>query len=122
LQLIDFITLWATDPSPEQHKNVLWLWGFSGSGKSTLVMTIADMFWKLGRVDAFLFFDHKSAEGSDPNVVIGTLAYKLALFDDEIGEKVASAINRNRDIIQQSFSEQFLKLIVFPLSSRARGY
>jgi hypothetical protein len=117
LKLIDFITHWAIEPSPEQHKNVLWLWGFSGSGKSTLAMTIADMFWKLSRVGAFLCFDRKSAEGSDPNVVIRTLAYKLALFDDQIGEKVASAIDRNRDIIQQSFSEQFLKLIAEPLQS-----
>jgi hypothetical protein len=117
LELIDFITRWATDPSPEQHQNVLWLWGFSGSGKSTLTMTIADMFWKLGRVGAFLFFDRKSAEGNDPNVVIRTLAYKLALFDDQIGEKVASAVEGNRDIIQQSFSEQFLKLIAEPLGS-----
>jgi hypothetical protein len=114
--LIDSITRWAIAPSPEQHKNVLWLWGFSGSGKSTLATTISDLFCNLNRLGAFLFFDRKSAEGSDPDGVIRTLAFQLSSFDDQIAEKVASAIDKNKGIIDRSFSDQFRTLIVEPLS------
>ncbi|KAF7982945.1 hypothetical protein HWV62_25250 [Athelia sp. TMB] len=59
--------------------NVLWLHGVAGSGKSTIATTIAEQFRNRGQHGAFLFFNRNSPAQSEPNGVIRTLAYQLAM-------------------------------------------
>ena len=69
------VTEWLTTPSEGQ--NIIWLYGLAG----TLSATVAEYFYKLGQLGAFIFFDRNDPTHSDPNTVICTLAHQLSLCD-----------------------------------------
>jgi hypothetical protein len=113
--ILKFITDWLTTPSEKQ--NVLWLHGLAGYGKSTISTTIAEYFRDLGRLGAFIFFDRNDPAHSDPNVVIRTLAYRLASSDIHIKSAVCAAVENDKSIADAPVRKQFAKLLLEPLQS-----
>ena len=111
--VINGIIDWAIQPASDDTKNILWLHGVAGSGKSTLATTIAKRFYDLERQGAYLFFERAK---SLPNLVIRTLAYKLANFDASIGAAISDCLRKDKDIIERSYEDQFEKLLYQPLA------
>jgi hypothetical protein len=117
INIINFVTDWATRP-PDDKSNLLYLFGVAGSGKSTLSTTIADNFYQLGRLGAFFFFDKQgNPPVVDPGVVVRSLAFQLALFDDQIGQAISNAIVQDPRIPDMVLSRQFQNLLQKPLQS-----
>ncbi|TFK48383.1 WD40 repeat-like protein [Heliocybe sulcata] len=105
----------------QEHGSILWLTGPLGSGKTTLAFTIADRVMSIGprgRLGAFILFRRDGSLGlRDPYRFVTTLAYKLAEFDDRIGDAIANAVQVITDLDVLSAQEQFRQLIVAPLLS-----
>ena len=106
--IINEIVDWAIEPVSKDGKNILWLHGVAGSGKSTLATTVAERFYDLRRQGAYLFFERAK---SSPQLVIRTLAYKLANFDASIGAAISDCLRDDKDIIERSYEVQFEKLV-----------
>jgi hypothetical protein len=109
VEIIGEIMSWVSNPNGE----LLWLNGIPGSGKSSLMNTIADCARKMGkqsRLGAFVRFDSEMM--NDSSHVITTLAYKLAQFDDRIGDQVSKVVRENSDIADWPLDTQFQELIV----------
>ena len=114
--IINRITDWAIEDAPSNAgKGIFWLHGMAGTGKSTIATTIAEHFRKLERQGAYLFFE-RSKSTSDPGIVIRTLAYKLASFDESIGAAISESLRASKDIAERPFDEQFEKLLRYPLT------
>jgi hypothetical protein len=116
LDIINSISHWITNASGEDDKNVLWLWGLAGSGKSTIATTVADIFTRMGRLAAFIYFERGSESRSDPLRVIGTLAYQIARSDGRLGKSTArDVIEGNQRIAQMDLASQFRELLMQPI-------
>jgi NACHT domain len=115
VDVVDFITAWVAHPSKDQ--NILWLHGLAGSGKSTLSTTVANLFRQTNRLGAFMFFNRNVSEQNNPGLVIQTLAYLLASYDDRIGDAISTVIKENTTISDDDIYLQFKKLLLEPLSS-----
>jgi ABC-type cobalamin/Fe3+-siderophores transport system ATPase subunit len=107
---LKFIIDWINNPTSQQ--NILWLHGLAGSGKSTLSTTIASIFADSGNLGAFLFFDRDDTEGSDPALVIKTLAYQLATSDTKLGAAIRTVLEKNSNIVMSPLRLQFHKLLL----------
>jgi hypothetical protein len=116
VNLLGFIIDWATSP-PEQHRNILWLYGVAGSGKSTLSTTIANFFRNTHRLGAHLFFSQSKVAERTPSAIIRTLAHQLGSFDHRIGQAIATAIDDWPDYMESSAHIQFQKFLVEPFAS-----
>ncbi|TFK48366.1 hypothetical protein OE88DRAFT_518532 [Heliocybe sulcata] len=101
--------------------SIMWLTGPLGSGKTTLAFSIADHVSNIGpqgRLGAFILFRRDGALGMrDARRFVTTLAYKLAEFDDRIGDAVAKAVRKIADLQILSPHQQFQRLVVQPLMS-----
>ena len=115
VDVVDFVTAWVAHPSKDQ--NILWLHGLAGSGKSTLSTTVANLFRQTNRLGAFMFFNRNVSEQNNPGLVIQTLAYLLASYDDRIGDAISTVIKENTTISDDDIYLQFKKLLLEPLSS-----
>jgi hypothetical protein len=110
--ILKFVMDWLTTPSGSE--NVLWLHAMAGFGKSTISTTVAESFRELGRLGAFIFFNRNTTD-SDPAVVIRTLSYQLARFDQSIKSAVCDVIEDNPGITESAIRVQFSELILRPL-------
>jgi hypothetical protein len=112
--ILKFVMDWLTTLSGSE--NVLWLHAMAGFGKSAISTTVAKSFRELGRLGAFIFFNRNTTD-SDPAVVIRTLSYQLARFDQSIKSAVCDVIEDNPGIIESAIRVQFSELILRPLIS-----
>jgi nucleoside-triphosphatase THEP1 len=113
VEIISEIMSWVSSSNGE----LLWLNGKPGSGKSSLVSTIAHWARQMGehsRLGAFLRFDSEMKD--DSSRVITTLAYRLAEFDDRIGDQISKVVKKYPDIADWPLLDsQFQELVVNPL-------
>ncbi|KAK6991838.1 WD40 repeat-like protein, partial [Favolaschia claudopus] len=98
-------------------RNILWFTGVAGSGKSTIATTLSESFRHVHRLGAFLFFDRNDSTRSDPNGVIRTMAYLLALSNPHIATEISGVIVRDPAIVNAPIKTQFSKLLLEPLCS-----
>jgi len=113
-QVLQSITNWVSNTPVDQR--ILWLHGLAGSGKSTISTTIASSYNDQGCLGAFVFFNRDDEKRSRPASVIRTIAYKLGLFNDQIGASIADAIEATPDIFVMPLVRQFAKFVVGPIS------
>ena len=69
--------------------NVFLLLGAAGTGKSTISTTIAEEYRGNGSLGCHLFF---LRDKSDPTTVIRTIAYNLAVYNQNIAECIEDAV------------------------------
>ena len=69
--------------------NVFLLLGAAGTGKSTISTTIAEEYRGNGSLGCHLFF---LRDKSDPTTVIRTIAYNLAVYNQNIAECIDDAV------------------------------
>lgn len=96
---------------------VFWLNGSAGTGKSTIASTVAKMFSQQGILGATFFCSRDDALCSNEKLIFPSIAYQLAHFNSEFGQRLARAIKSQPEITHAAVSFQLQKLIVEPLAT-----
>lgn len=100
-----------------REKKLLWLNGPAGVGKSAIMQTLADAAARLGRLGASLFFSRLN-QRNDPDKVVPTLAFQLALAVPSYRAYIVEQLTLNPLLPSKNIREQFHKLIVEPFAIR----
>ncbi|KAJ3572149.1 hypothetical protein NP233_g3276 [Leucocoprinus birnbaumii] len=96
-----------------EGQRILWLFGSAAVGKSAVAQTVAEELKAQGLLGGVYFFSRPNNR-SDPNTVIPTLVYQLALFLPEYRRLVTQRLIQDPLILQRSRSSQFEELIAGP--------
>ncbi|KAJ3574442.1 hypothetical protein NP233_g1770 [Leucocoprinus birnbaumii] len=102
---------WATDVKESRH--LLWLSGPAAVGKSAVAQTVAEELKEKELLGAVFFFS-RPHNRSDPDVVIPTLVYQLALQVPEYKRVVTQKVIKDPLTLNRSRKSQFKDLIVDP--------
>jgi hypothetical protein len=109
--LRDLIINWARNVEATQH--VFWLSGPAGIGKSAVAQTVAEQLNAEGLLGAVFFFSRPN-DRSDPDVVIPTLVYQLALLLPEYQRIVIQRLVKDPLIFSKDRRSLFKELIIDP--------
>jgi hypothetical protein len=90
-QLLLDLTAWFDNRDPSRER-VFWLNGLAGTGKTTVARTIATRAHKQGRLAATFFFSRNIAATRAPSVILPTIAYQLAHYQEAFRSSVCTAI------------------------------
>ncbi|KAF5349536.1 hypothetical protein D9756_008785 [Leucocoprinus leucothites] len=93
-----------------------WLSGLAGVGKMAVVWTVAKELKREGLLGARFSFSRYNNQ-TDPDLVIPTLAYRLALISPEFKKIVAQSLVKDPLIFYRSRRFQFRELIINPFLS-----
>lgn len=94
---------------------MLWLHGPAGTGKSAVAQTFAERCAESERLGASFFFS-RSNNRSDPNTVIPSLIYQLAVRLPHYKSLVAAHLANDPELLRKTRRTLFKNLIVEPLS------
>lgn len=105
------------DVRPDEH--IFLLKGPGGVGKSAIAQSYAEA---LGPKLGAAVFLSRSERRDDPNLLITSLAYQLAVKQASYGNILDHKIQRDPTLLKKSIPQQFHDLIVSPLQDlQARG-
>ncbi len=105
------ITGWLSDVNRDWR--MLWVIGPMGVGKSAVAQTIAEETKETGQFGAALFFS-RSNHRDDPDGVIPTLAYQLAVRFPEYKHVITQRLVDNPTLLEKNRRAQFKELIIEP--------
>ncbi|KAF5352341.1 hypothetical protein D9756_006306 [Leucocoprinus leucothites] len=100
----------------EEPKRLLWLSGPAGVGKSAVAQTVAEELKEGGLLGGVFFFSRPNNR-SDPDAVVPTLVYQLALQFPEYQRIIARQLKRDPLILNRNRRSQFKELIINPFLS-----
>jgi hypothetical protein len=118
VELLDQIRGWIDSP---HGKCILWLNGMAGMGKSTIARTLARDLDSQRKLGASFFFSRGSGDRSQSKKLFTTLSFYLAKASPIIERSICHAIREHRDIVYQSFRDQWEHLIHGPLSKQEQN-
>ncbi|KAJ3572231.1 hypothetical protein NP233_g3217 [Leucocoprinus birnbaumii] len=95
-------------------RRLLWLSGPAAVGKSAVAQTVAEEFKTLGLLGGVFFFSRPNHR-SDPDVVIPTLVYQLALLFPDYRQIISRRLSEDPTLLSRSRRSQFKELIIDPL-------
>lgn len=94
-------------------RRLLWLSGPAGVGKSAVAQTVAEEFKGKGLLGGVFFFSRPNNR-SDPDVVIPTLVYQLAMRIPEYRHIITDKITQDPIILDRNRRTQFQEFIIDP--------
>jgi hypothetical protein len=104
-QLLLDLTAWFDDRDPARER-VFWLNGLAGTGKTTVARTIAARAHQQGRLAAAFFFSRNIAATRAPSVILPTIAYQLAHYQQAFRSSVCTAIASDEDVSTRVIAAQ----------------
>ncbi|KAL6359998.1 hypothetical protein LRP88_05694 [Fusarium phalaenopsidis] len=104
---------WASDPA---SPTLFWLSGMAGTGKSTISRTVASRLAGEGNFGGSFFFKKGQTDREDPSKLFTTLAAGLSRWQPAVSKHIKDSIERNPQIFDQMYRDQFSNLILKPLS------
>jgi hypothetical protein len=104
-QLLLDLAAWFDDRDPDRER-VFWLNGLAGTGKTTVARTIAARAHKQERLAATFFFSRNIAATRAPSVILPTIAYQLAHYQQAFRSSVCAAIASDEDVSTRAISAQ----------------
>jgi hypothetical protein len=104
---------WASDGA--QTLTTLWLNGMAGTGKTAIASTFARNMEDQGILGATFFIDRQQAERRDLSRIVQTLAYALAVHNQEQLRAVWTVLRDDPTFERLSYQEQARLLIKKPL-------
>ncbi|KXN84288.1 hypothetical protein AN958_12794 [Leucoagaricus sp. SymC.cos] len=107
------IAQWGTTMNHAPDLRAMWLSGPAGVGKSAIAQTVAETFKEDGRLGAAFFFSRPNRR-EDPDALIPTLAYQLAVHNHEYKNIIARQLADDPSILSQHRRAQFKALIIDP--------
>ncbi|KAM0417445.1 hypothetical protein ACHAPT_012594, partial [Fusarium lateritium] len=112
-ELLTHIETWAEGTD---KRCVFWLNGIAGTGKSTVARTIARTYYDRGILGGSFFFLKGGGDLSKANKLVTTLVRQLATLVPDAKQHICEAIEKQEDIMDHSFRDQWKHLIAGPLS------
>ena len=110
LQLED----WLED---DKGKPVFWLNGIAGSGKSAVAKIFAHICLASGKLGANFFCSREHEERSNPQLILPTLAFQLAVRYPWYREEMLKLMRTGPDLGQEPLCWQMENLIVGPFKA-----
>jgi hypothetical protein len=110
------IMAWADG---HDERCIFWLNGMAGTGKSTIARTIARAYCEQERLGASFFFSRGGGDVSHAGKFFTTIAVQLANKSPPLKRYICEAIAAHSDIANQAFRDQWIQLILRPLSKLA---
>jgi hypothetical protein len=104
-QLLLDLAAWFDDRNPARER-VFWLNGLAGTGKTTVARTIAARAREQGRLAAAFFFSRNIAATRAPSVILPTIAYQLAHYQQAFRSSVCTAIASDEDVSTRATAAQ----------------
>jgi len=89
----------------------------AGSGKSAIAQSVSERLAGNGELAASVFFNRLERERSRKDYIVTTIAYQLAISIPALKRPICHAITKDETILNASFADQLLKLILEPLQS-----
>ncbi|KAJ7890824.1 hypothetical protein B0H13DRAFT_874986, partial [Mycena leptocephala] len=93
--------------------------GLLGQGKSAIMQTLCRKLQDAGYLGGTFFFKRGHSTRGDAKVLFATLAYQLALNDDNLKPLISQRVEDDPSIVGRDMDVQFHKLIVEPLRGSA---
>ncbi|KAJ3574434.1 hypothetical protein NP233_g1758 [Leucocoprinus birnbaumii] len=112
-RLRDRIVEWSTREKDDWR--LLWLSGPAGVGKSAVAQTVAEEFRDMGRLAAAIFLSRPNHR-DDPNAVIPTLVYQLAIGIPQYKYLITQRLADDPLIFDKNYRAQFRELITNPFN------
>ncbi|KAF8310596.1 hypothetical protein DL93DRAFT_2140520 [Clavulina sp. PMI_390] len=109
------ITGFLEGSTSETPHRIFLLAGTAGAGKSTIAHTCRRHFTEKFHLASF-FFNRTFVERGAPTKTIGHLAHALASVHPDVGNAMAIAIKKRRDLMSLGPVTQFRELILGPLA------
>ncbi|KAJ4864668.1 phosphorylase superfamily domain-containing protein [Trichoderma breve] len=114
VELLQRILNWAHNP---HARSIFWLNGMAGTGKSTISRTMAQSLARTSHLGASFFFKRGEGDRGRPVKFFTTIAAQLAIMQPAIDIHIKNALKMNPDIGDKGLQEQFITLILQPLSA-----
>ncbi|KXN87650.1 hypothetical protein AN958_08329 [Leucoagaricus sp. SymC.cos] len=108
------IVEWGTQS--DRVWRMLWLSGPAGVGKSAVAQTVAEEFQSARLLGAAFFFSRPNRR-EEPDVLIPTLAYQLAICHPGYKRIISQRLADNPMILKNHRRSQFKELIIDPIQS-----
>ncbi|KAJ3569597.1 hypothetical protein NP233_g4948 [Leucocoprinus birnbaumii] len=105
------IITWCENPNRQQK--VKWFMGPAGVGKSAIAQTIAEELAVRGILGGTFFFS-RPAKLDDPDAVIPTLAYQLAMKNPDYKHLITQRLGEDPLVLTKNRSTLFKELIIEP--------
>ena len=116
VDVLDQIMAWANG---HDERCIFWLNGMAGTGKSTIARTVARAYYEQERLGASFFFSRGGGDVSHAGKFFTTIAVQLANKSPPLKRYICEAIAAHSDIANQAFRDQWIQLILRPLSKLA---
>jgi hypothetical protein len=100
----------------QDERCIFWLSGLAGTGKSTVARTIARTYFDHERLAASFFFSRGGEDVGSAGKFVTSIAFQLASNIPCLKRHICEAIKTRRDIANQSFRDQWQRLVLGPLS------
>ena len=97
-------------------KHIFWLSGMAGTGKSTIARTVARSFADRGQLGASFFFKKGEGDRGNASRFFTTLAVDLMAHIPGLKSGMRKAVDAEPAIAEKALKDQFVKLILQPLS------
>ena len=104
---------WAKN---RDSKQIFWLSGMAGTGKSTIARTVARLFADQGQLGASFFFKKGEGDRGNASKFFTTLTVDLMAHVPGLKAGIRKAIDAEPAIAEKALKDQFVKLILQPLS------
>lgn len=114
MSLISDITAWVQDG--KRKWDMMWLFGFAGVGKTAVAQTIGEVAMDDSTLGAAFFFS-RTRKQNDPSRVFISIAYQLAVRNEQYRHLVTSQLVTDLGLLQKDIRTQFKKLLIIPLSA-----
>ena len=113
--ILEKIWCWLDRPVSDTVEPIYWINGLAGIGKSTIARTIAEEAGRRNLLGASFFFSRQEKKLSDPRLFIPTIAYQLAQSYPAAKSVIVKILQKDPDIVENSFATQIDRLILEPL-------
>ncbi|KAF8998130.1 hypothetical protein BDQ17DRAFT_1309359 [Cyathus striatus] len=114
-QLLGDINEWIK--IADKETGIMFLHGPAGAGKSCIARSVCHDASSEGLLGASFFFRRGTSDRNNADNLFTTIAYQLAMVNNDIGKHILAEVERDPQIVHMSLEVQFQRLVFEPCCS-----